>query len=356
MNDKYLIINKEHKFINSILKFDENKINYLATNENALELLNKNISKFNYLTWEFLCSNKNPKIFSLISKNLNKLSLTCWSNLCYNKNDEIVSLILDNINLLNTPNNWLRLCFNENKRIIKFISNELKTSFNIGYLENLCKNKNAIDVVSFYKAKFNKRCIKNLCINENAYELLKEFINFNSFTSINTDYINNLCLNRNKDIVKYLFENFNNLNRNLFINICLNPAAISLINHYFNYYDNQIAIEIYDEYNTDTMCLCYLCYNENPDIIPIIIKNLHYFTSFNDLCINKNAIDIIDNNINRVSKQGWLNLSKNVNGFKIIKKNINIIKNKKLMENNSNFINYLLSNSSIFKIKTLNIV
>ena len=346
MDDKYLTINKEYKLIKSILQFDKNKINYLATNENALGLLNKYISKFNYLTWEYLCMNKNPKIFLLISKNLNKLSLTCWSNLCYNENEQIVSLILDNIYLLNTPYCWFLLCFNENKRIINFISNELKKSFNIGYLENLCKNKNAIDVVSCYKDKFNKKCIKNLCTNENAYELLKEFINFNSFRSINTDYINNLCLNRNKDIVKYLFENFNNLNRKLFINICLNPAAISLINHYFKNFDN--------EYNTDTICLSYLCYNENPDIIPIIIKNLGCFTSLNDLCINKNAIDIIDNNLNKVSTQGWINISKNVNGFKIIKKNINIIKNKKLMCNDSNFTNYLLSNSSIFKIKTLN--
>jgi len=343
MENKFLNINKEKKIIKPYLNFDKNKLNYLAINNNALGLINKNLSKLNNLNWEYLTNNKNPKVFYILSKNLDKLTLNCWYHLCFNSNDNIVSLLINNIDKLNTIC-WDVLCLNQNLKIIDIISNELKKSFNITYLQNLCKNKNAIHVIREYKHKIDDICITKLCFNENAFDLLKEIIDFNNFNSIKPIYIHNLCLNRNKDIIQYLFDNFNNLNRHLFINICLNPAATSLIE---KYYDEN------ESWNNDTLCLNYLCYNENPAIIPIIVKNLQYLTEFSDLCINENAIDVINNNIKKISMQGWINLSKNINAIKIIKTNFNCIK---YCFNNFNFINNLLSNPSIFRTKKLFII
>lgn len=346
MDHKYLFIYKEKQFIKTYLNFNEKQLNKLCINKKALGFLNhKDIYKFTNNNWEFLCTNKSPDLIYILSENVDKISITGWCNLCLNYNDSIVLFLIKHIDKL-TFNCWLNLCLNENDIAIKLISKKLKTDFNVIYLKMLCKNKNAIEVIKQYKSSLNDSCIKNLCSNENAFELLKEFINFNSFSTINNDYIRILCLNKNENIVKFLYDNFSEISSYLFINICLNTSAVSIIK---KYYEN--------DYNTanNLLCLNYLCYNNNPDVISILSKNLHNLSSLNDLCINKNAIDIIDSNLNKISIQGFINLSKNSNGCKIIKKIVkkNLL-NKESKECKNKFITSLLSNSSIFYKKQIN--
>ena len=341
MECKFLFIYKEKIFIKSYLNFDENQLNSLSINKNALGFLkHKHIYKFTKKNWECLCNNKSPNLISILFNNIDNISENSWSNLCINYNYSIVTLIIKNIDKI-TFNGWFNLCLNENNMAIKLISEKLEIDFKDIYLNFLCKNKNAIDLITKYKDHLNISCIKNLCGNENAYELLKEFINFNSINSIKQEYLRQLCLNKNENIVKFLYDNFSEISSYLFINICLNTSAVSIIS---KYYDN--------EYNTSNnlLCLNYLCYNKNPNIIPILSKNLHNLSSLDDLCINKNAIDIIESNLNKISFQGFMNITRNSNGSKIIKKIIkkDLLSSFPFTKIQNKFIISLLANPSIF--------
>ncbi len=89
---------------------------------------------------------------------------------------------------------------------------------------------------------------------------------------------------------------------------------------------NPAAIEYLKKYPS-IINLCQLCHNTNKTAIDIINDNLDKLTPncWENLCLNPNAIDIINDNLDKLTPKCWENLSENPNAIPILEKNMNFI-------------------------------
>tara|TARA_Y100000389_G_scaffold192087_1_gene219143 strand:+ start:3435 stop:4700 length:1266 start_codon:yes stop_codon:yes gene_type:complete len=110
---------------------------------------------------------------------------------------------------------------------------------------------------------------------------------------------------KNKNLVTFISDNLSMLDEN-----CWN-----------NLYQNENAITIIKNRTLNTEDMVVLCLNINA--IPIIEENIHKLNglAWNNLCSNINAIPIIKKNFHKLTYNCWKNLCKNPNAIEIIEEN-----------------------------------
>jgi hypothetical protein len=232
---------------------------------------------------------------------------------------------------------------------------KLKDWINIDKLDLslLALNKYAIDIIEKNYDKLDKKCFENLALNPNAIHLLHKYLKYNLKETSNLFWIN---LSQNDGaytlIRKYLLftKNYYLSKNNSITKLLLkNPHKINIQS--FHYNDSKLAIE-YIKNNIHLFNISLLCLNKNaisiiekiieekdlnkekyklfeeinwnylslnPYAIKILEKYPQYINWFH-LSRNKNAIHILKNNISKIS---FDNLIYNENAYEIIKENIN---------------------------------
>lgn len=229
----------------------------LSKNLNIMKLIknNKNIEK--NLSWHYISSN--PNAIELLKNNKEKIVI---SSLCLNKNImELEDILKDNYDKIN----WSHL--SSNISAINFLKDKINKEKLLS-IEDYNKLHYS-DVVDYY----------NLSINENAIELIEEKIREENL--LNTNEYNKLGEKR---------INYESLALNL------NNKAIELIEKYLHRTNNKnLKHKIYKK----------LCFNKNDNAIDIIMKYIstlnnecdEYKEIFNNLCLNENAIFLIETKI-----------------------------------------------------------
>ena len=216
---------------------------------------NKNIEK--NLNWHYISSN--PNAIELLKNNKEKIVI---SSLCLNKNImELEDILKDNYDKIN----WSHL--SSNISAIKFLKDKINKEKLLS-MEDYNKLHYS-DVVDYY----------NLSINENAIELIEEKVREENL--LNTNEYNKLGEKR---------INYESLALNS------NNKAIELIEKYLHRTNNKnFKHKIYKK----------LCFNKNNNAIDIIMKYIskldnqcdEYKEIFNNLCLNENAIFLIETKI-----------------------------------------------------------
>ena len=310
---------------------DVNKLNwyYLSKNPRAIQLLIKNPDKIDFSALAY-----NPNVNEIIHELINNNQ-----NFCFNLNKDflkLISLKSDNINFLNSIINqldWSQLSLNP--YAIKIL-NKNRDKINWSHLS---LNPNAIEIL---EENCNKINWVYLSANPNAIKLLDE----------NRDKINWFYLSKNPNAIKILDENRDKIVWNWF---CLNtnPAAIKIIEEnrdkieWFLLLQNPNAIRIIKEemrINPDNIDLYQL--SRNPNCLNLLFEfnrdiNIHF------LCYNTNpeVLPILEKNKDKLKKADWYHLSENPIIFKL--------DCEKMKENNQDFYEELIKEvmhpSRVFK-------
>ena len=170
--------------------------NYLSTNMNAFNILEKNPNKIN---WYFLTLNANDKAIQLLKENPNKI---IWNLLSLNTNIKAIELLEENPDKIN----WNYLSQNKNSTALTILKKN-PNKINWNFL-SLNENPEAITLLKENPSKINW---ENLCLNKSAIELLelnKNHINDNKYTD---EYYSNLS--QNPSIFTYDYEAIKNKNQ-----------------------------------------------------------------------------------------------------------------------------------------------
>ena len=229
----------------------------LSKNLNIMKLIKNNENIQKNLNWHYLSSN--PNAIELLKNNKEKIVI---SSLCLNKNFmELEDFMKENYHKID----WCNLSSNINA---------------IGFLKDKIKKENLISLKEYNKLHFtNVVDYYNLSSNENAIELIKEKIKEENSMDIN-EY-NRLCERK---------INYESLASNS------NKKAIELVDIYLQKIDDdELKHKIYKK----------LCFNNNNSTIELIMKYLsklnneceEYNDIYNNLCLNPNAIFLIETKI-----------------------------------------------------------
>ena len=229
------------------------------------------------------------------SININDLDLF---NLLKNRN---VHLIFNKISNKIKEEYWPMVCYHEN--MIEIIKNNLDKLTHKDCWKNLCKlvSIHAIRLIADNVHKLTIECWMELCSNESAIPILETHIN----TIIKIGCLPQLCLNKN---------------------------AIHLIKKYLHlmvfYAENDMATQRVADQATQAFldcedCWINLCFNINAiDIIKNNLDKMTHKDCWEILCSNINAIDdIIVNNLDKLTNRCWLILCKNPNAIELLKRN-----------------------------------
>lgn len=239
-----------------------------------------------------------------------------------------------------------------NKKIIDFIKKDDICWY------NLCKNPNAINLIENNLDKLDEKCWLSLCSNKSldVINLIKknmdklkndEYWNILSENYYAVDIILNnidkcklifLCKNENPKIIEYLEKNIDKFSHNEWVNICYNKNAINIIKNNLN----TIINELKNHFNIELIgVIRQLCSNENSyDII------INYIDIFDMYCWyaltmsnSKNFIKLIDDNFDNIITIYSFKLYTNEYAYDILKK-YNLLEIKSL-----NILQYMSLNS-----------
>jgi hypothetical protein len=233
---------------------------------------------------------------------------------------------------------------------------KLKDWINIDKLDLslLALNKYAIEIIEKKYDKLDKKCFENLALNPNAIHLLHKYLKVNLLETSDIFWIN---ISKNEGaytlIKKYLSLTKNYyLSKNKSITKLLLKNPHKIYNQSFNYNDSIEAIE-YIKNNFHLFNVSLLCLNKNAiSIIEKIIEEkdidieknkLFQDINWNYLSLNPNAIPILEKYPQNIN---WYYLSRNKNAIELLKNNLskisfdNLIYNENAYELISENINY----------------
>ena len=332
----------------------------LCKNENAnvIPIISRHLNDLEYLEWGTLL--RNPNAIPILEKNIDKFQSNFFTNknafLFLEKNnnfekyvkpliDDFISLstILINENLTNIIEKiiqlqpgitikrffWSNLMHNANCHLIvenhknDFIHFMQKNEIgNVGRFffekeiwENFSKQKNIVFIYEQFPDK------KDLFIKNLDWEILSQNENAISILEENPKHIKWVDLLKNKNAV-FLIEN--NLTtkypKNFQLNLLLNLASNSNAMHIFErYFDASKYKNIKDQNIWNVLCA-------NPNAISLLEHNVEQI-NWEILSENPNAIFILEHNVNKIH---WDKLAKNSNpnALNLIKNNINKLTQK----------------------------
>lgn len=357
--DKYYAVNIIKKIINEINIFDN------------LYLLSK------------LCNNTNIEIIKIIENNIDKLydDKNCWFNLCLNQNPYVMNIIKNNLNKLDKK---CKLFLCRNKNIIHIFNELILNNFfddfiknnHYDYLEFLCNNINIVEIYNKYliltpnifinkldKINWDELYLYN---HNNFIDIIKDKINILNIIDNNIELLCEYC---SKYYSEYYYdiiiENLDKLNTYCWINLSYNEKYLNLIEKNINKLDetfwnvlfqnphaSNIIKKNLDKINIDN--LSYLCLNNNIEIINIIStyikKTNEYNECWNNLSKNKNAILLLEKNLDKINWNIFCEYNKNAflilknQDNKIIEDNLYQICKNICLNNDKNLLNLIKKN------------
>jgi hypothetical protein len=264
----------------------------ISRNLNAIEYLKKTNSFLNFSSDAY----KNKNAMHILKQRLKsfgciKFNLLPWESICRIKNDDAMDIIYDNIDNFDVKIRCILLnILLFNKYAIKIIEKYLH-EFNDKHWAILSYNENAVHILMQNPDKIEWSNLSQNP-NEHAICLLKK----------NIDKINwtNLCKNTNPEAIELLENNYDKIN---WLNLSRNPNATQLLRN-----------------NLHMIEWSSFCMNKNPAVIRVLMKNLDKI-DWISLCKNDNAVHLIEQNLNKLDETCFKMLSSNKNAMDILKNN-----------------------------------
>lgn len=372
---KYVYINENYyldksKEIHEKTKSKLNFSSFFIKHKSYITSINKNLKHqiFNYLLTEIKDIDKIPNTSNIITLNIindKKLILNdiiIYINMIYEDLKRIVNkYVQENIDLLKQdiiknfyPNDCIFLnsdkeLNSESDNIKNYIENKLKLSRRKNALSKLKNNnfnindlKKNINYVSDYKKKLNNNCNTNFnndytdnktnnidFSNNKKSNINNGYTDTKKNTVLSSNYFNNISINDNNLICEYYYRK----NRIRSIDIVideLDKLTIKQDNKVINNFKEFVTNKIENAFSKD-FCLLNKNFDEIIDSnISILTKN-KYFNEFKNY---KEAIEEYKALLNCINKLNE-NILINRNFNKKLNKDIDVIDNKAINNNNS---------------------
>lgn len=340
-------------FIEENIKYIKNNFkcwSELSIQPYALPILEKYHDKIN---WNFL--SHNPNALHLLEENPDKIDS---SHICLNTNMNVCKILMDENIILFKMWNYIY----SNSGCMELIKKQDINDINWIYL---CKNENpeALDIVRRHVILLNQECFLNLCKNINGVVVLEDIIDhyLNEIydKNVKLKYFKYLALNPNGiHLLEKYIDDFSTFK--YFYCIVQNENALHIIKEHLQkldeiIFDEDIKFKIEgikssenldyhpfgDKYFKDDRENFHNSKNEDDELYEIEkkYKNLKYNLTWNYLCLNKNpdAIEIIENNLDKLNSDCWDVLSKNKHAIHILEQNQSKVNWDNLMVNEAIF-------------------
>lgn len=340
-------------FIEENIKYIKNNFkcwSELSIQPYALPILEKYHDKIN---WNFL--SHNPNALHLLEENPDKIDS---SHICLNTNMNVCKILMDENIILFKMWNYIY----SNSGCMELIKKQDINDINWIYL---CKNENpeALDIVRRHVILLNQECFLNLCKNINGVVVLEDIIDhyLNEIydKNVKLKYFKYLALNPNGiHLLEKYIDDFSTFK--YFYCIVQNENALHIIKEHLQkldeiIFDEDIKFKIEgikssenldyhpfgDKYFKDDRENFHNSKNEDDELYEIEkkYKNLKYNLTWNYLCLNKNpdAIEIIENNLDKLNSDCWDVLSKNKHAIHILEQNQSKVSWDNLMVNEAIF-------------------
>lgn len=307
---------------NAIFLLEENpdKIdwNKLSLNPTARELLQQNLHLVN---WKNLSSN--PGAIQILKEYPQKID---WEQL--SKNPEAIYLLEQNLEKIN----WCLL--SENPNAGKLLDKYFRKQSICQYLFKMPNTQEFRDLILKYyhliQPRFNLEFFEipvfTFLIQQEQSKFLKKYIR----SQLN---LNSKFLELNPSAIHYIEENLDRID---YFNLCKNPNAIHLIEKQDPLYLDMCLLS---RKPTAVSLLEKKIYRINWKNLSINTQASHLMEynldkiDWDDIAFNIGAIDLIKDNLHRLSNRGWRILSKNPGALPILKNHVDKIDWKSLSLN-----------------------
>lgn len=302
--------------------------NFLSHNPNALHLLEENPDKIDS---SHICLNTNMNVCKIIMDE-NIILFKMW-NYIYSNNGCMELIKKQDINDIN----WIYLCKNENPEALDIVRRHV-ILLNQECFLNLCKNINGVVVLEdiidhylneIYDENVKLKYFKYLALNPNGIHLLEKYID--DFSTFKYFY----CIVQNENALHIIKEHLQKLDEIIF------DEDIKFKIEGIKSWENLDYHPFGDKYFKDDRENFHNSKNEDDELYEIEkkYKNLKYNLTWNYLCLNKNpdAIEIIENNLDKLNSDCWDVLSKNKHAIHILEQNQSKVSWDNLMVNEAIF-------------------
>jgi hypothetical protein len=246
---------------------------------------------------------KNRNVHLIFDKINNKIENQYLPMLCYNVN--MIDIIKNNLDKFTNISCWINMCKLENIHAIRLIADNVH-KLSIECWIELCSNEAAIPILETHIDIILKiGCLPQLCLNKNAIHLIKKYTSF-------TPGFRSTCADDKPDVDRPL-------SATLWVS---GGTTKNLISSNFCHC-NEISYPTERRMILCENCWINLCFNINAiDIIKNNLDKMTHKDCWEILCSNINAIDdIILNNLDKLTNRCWLILCKNPNAIELLKKN-----------------------------------